>query len=459
MARKNILLLFPDQFRGDWLEYDQVILEQMGIHNLPLKTPFLKSLMQDGVTFLNTTSPAPICAPARACLALGASYQNCYVKSNDIDMNASRPTFYNMLNDSGYDVLGVGKFDLHKGSHRWAGENGFTPLIYQLGFTDGVDSGGKMDAVNYGRDEERCEPYMRYLASRGLKQAHIDDMTKRDKRVAPSPLPDDAYTDNFITRNALNVLDSVRPERPFFLQVNFAGPHGPFDVTNSMRERVKGRTFESPHLYSEEDGVDINGVRQNYAAMIENIDANCAAIVNKLKERGVYEDTVIIFSADHGEMLGDRNRFAKCLPYRGAAHIPLIIAVPDGRKGIVTRALASLEDLANTILEFATGKTSELFADSVSLAPIVNGTKETVREYSVSQLDDLYMKGVKKYIGYRMIRDERYKYIRFYDGREEFYDLRSDPFETCNVIEALPEEMYRLKEALVKHMQAKNAQL
>lgn len=451
MLQKNIVLLFPDQYRADWVEYDPAVLRQKGIRRMPLRTPFLRTLMQDGVTFLNASTPAPLCAPARACLALGADYSHCPVKNNGMDMDASRPTFYNILRERGYDVYGVGKFDLHKGSHRWAGENGLTPLIYDLGFTGGVDNGGKMDAVNYGCDEARAEPYMRFLARRELKQTHIADMTKRGRRVAPTPLPDDAYCDNYITRNALEVLEGVRPGQPFFLQVNFAGPHEPFDVTESMRARVEGRVFDTPCMYTPQDNTDINGVRQNYAAMIENIDANCRKIADKLKERGVYEDTVIIFCADHGEMLGDRGLFAKCLPYRGAVDIPLIVAAPGGRRGVVTDALASLEDLAGTVLELATGEGSAALSGCVSLTPVINGEAERVRTYAVSRLEDQYGKGVKKYTGFSTIRDERHKYIVFADGREELYDLKADPFETENILAKDAQTARALKAALAMY--------
>lgn len=435
----NILLLMPDQHRGDWMPYPQEIRNGMGVERMPLRTPILNRLMEEGVTFLNASTPAPLCAPARACLALGCGYAGCRVKNNDIDMDASQKTFYNVLQENGYQVCGVGKLDLHKASHRWAGENGMTPLIYALGFTQGTDSGGKMDVVNYGRFEERCEPYMRFLAETGWKEQHVADMLGRGKRTDPTPLPDYAYNDNFIASCALREVDRLSAEKPFFMQVNFAGPHAPFDVTKRMRESVAEREFDLPALPGDEMPGNIGALRQNYAAMIENLDRNCSAILNRLEERGLLENTVVIFASDHGEMLGDRGMWAKCVPYQGSVHIPLVVSLPGGRRGVFSRAPVSLEDLAATALELAGAEGAADFPGSVSLLPVLRGEKESVREYTVSSLEDIIIKGRRKYEGFSCIQNGRYKYIRFQSGREELYDLESDPHETQDLSSRLPQ--------------------
>src|SRR5690242_17698363 len=100
----NILLLFPDSHRGDWMPYEPNDLRSMGIEELPLRLPHLRKLMNAGVTFTRAVSPAPLCAPARACLAAGVRYDKCGTASNADNFPLDKKTFYTVLNESGYQV-------------------------------------------------------------------------------------------------------------------------------------------------------------------------------------------------------------------------------------------------------------------------------------------------------------------------------------------------------------------
>ena len=158
--RPNILLLFPDHHRFDWLGVNP---------HLPLSTPFLDHLAAHGTRFTNAVCPSPLCAPSRACLAAGVDYTNCAVPDNGHDYPLASRTFYRMLRESGYHVMGCGKFDLHKASYTW-GACGRGHLK-EWGFSDGIDNEGKWDAIQSGNDTPRG-PYMTYLESRGLREAH-----------------------------------------------------------------------------------------------------------------------------------------------------------------------------------------------------------------------------------------------------------------------------------------------
>ena len=108
--RPNILFFFPDQFRYDWL----------GMHpDIPVRTPNLEKLGARGVRFTHAVTPSPLCAPARARLAAGKEYARCRVPQNDVDYPLDQVTVYTLLRQSGYHVLGCGKFDLNKGSQDW----------------------------------------------------------------------------------------------------------------------------------------------------------------------------------------------------------------------------------------------------------------------------------------------------------------------------------------------------
>ena len=128
-ARPNILFLFPDQLRHDFVEPAD--------SGIPVRTPNIKKLAAAGVLFTEAVTPAPLCAPARACLASGLEYDRCRVPSNRESYPLDQATFYRLMRASGYHVMGCGKFDLHKPELDW-GLDG-KRLIRDWGFSDGVD--------------------------------------------------------------------------------------------------------------------------------------------------------------------------------------------------------------------------------------------------------------------------------------------------------------------------------
>ena len=113
--KPNILFVLPDQHRPDWLGCNP---------DLPVRTPNLDRLARNGIRFTNAFTPSPLCSPARACLAAGRDYGRCGVRNNRQNTPLSLPTYYQALRDAGYEVAGVGKFDLHKPDLDW-GLEGF----------------------------------------------------------------------------------------------------------------------------------------------------------------------------------------------------------------------------------------------------------------------------------------------------------------------------------------------
>ena len=105
----NILFLFSDQHRGDWMPYDPEYKKAQGVEDLELNMPVIRALMDQGTAFTQAISPAPVCAPARACLAAGKRYRSCRVFWNTANYDAALPSFYNKLHNAGYYVCGTGK--------------------------------------------------------------------------------------------------------------------------------------------------------------------------------------------------------------------------------------------------------------------------------------------------------------------------------------------------------------
>lgn len=425
MKRPNILFLIPDQHRKEWLPYNEEIFKGWGMEKLDLHMPNVEKIMSRGCTFLNTITPSPLCAPARACFASGTKYEHCETPGNDFDYPLDKPTIYNALKTAGYEVLGAGKFDLRKYTCDWFN----TDNPRRLGFTNAIDSEGKMDAVNhYVRYKGPRGPYMKYLQELGYDKIHADDLIGRKNKTYRTPIPDEYYCDNWIAQNAMKLIDQAKKDRPWFIQVNFNGPHAPFDVTERMFRTVKDRKFELAHDGKfEENAMEI---RQCYAAMIENIDRNIGLIIKLVEERGELDNTVIVYASDHGEMLGDHGKYGKAVPYRGSIDIPLVIALPDAKeKGIYSTALVELQDLTSTFAELA-GAKLETALESISLLPLLQGKKTTHRQYQTSALS------TKGKNGFKCVLNEDYKYIEYGDGEKILFDRRDDVWEDHNVLES-----------------------
>ncbi|MED4602287.1 sulfatase-like hydrolase/transferase [Paenibacillus validus] len=440
MNRPNFLFLFPDTHRGDWMPYASHVLSDLGMNELPLRMPNLEALMKQGVTFTRAVTPSPLCAPARACLASGLRYNKADVAGNHEDYSLSRKTIYSVLKDNGYRVGGVGKFDLHKAT-QWWGLDGWIDDLGKLGFTDAIDNAGKIDAVHSGKQSPR-DPYMKYLYDQGLAEIHLQDMTERGQRTNATDLPDEAYCDNWLTRNGIQMLKQFPRDQPWFLMVNFVGPHEPWDITHRMKAAWENVQFAKPNRCSLPEKT-WNSIRQNYAAMLENIDRNVGLLLEEVKRRGELENTVILYSSDHGDLLGDFDKFGKCKPERGSVHIPLVISGPNIQKGKYSDALVELQDLASTILDFADLTMVEA-EDSLSLKPHLLGESETVREVQISGLDE----GPQHPSKWRMVSNGEWKLIVEQAQHDRLYFLKDDPWENRNVAEDYPDIAAHLKAVL-----------
>ncbi len=444
----NILMVVPDQLRYDWTGLNPEI---------PVRTPVLNALAARGVSFSNCYCASPLCAPSRACLAGGVEYDRCGVLDNGNNYPLDQITYYTLLRDAGYHVMGCGKFDLHKPEPSW-GRDG-QHLISDWGFSEGLDSAGKWDAIRWGM-EEPCDPYTAHLHYSGLVETHHQDFLKRREvgtfaATFPTPLPEDSYCDNWIASQGIRLLENAPVNKPWHLAVNFAGPHEPVDVTESMHKLYENTDFSQPNKntrYSAEKHVEI---RRNYSAMVENIDSWLGKLLDAVEERGEIENTLVVFTSDHGEMLGDHDLWMKRLPQQASVGIPLVIAGPGVEQGTVSNSLVSLMDMAGTFLDYA-GVMIPDSMDSRSIRTVLEGKNTSHRDYLLSGLNP-----------WRCITDGRLKLIRGYAGGKAqggnnipvypsedehtaplLYDIQEDPFENRNLAKESSQDVGRLTAVL-----------
>jgi arylsulfatase A-like enzyme len=286
---------------------------------------------------------------------------------------------------------------------------------------------------------------MKYLHDNQLAETHVADFQNRrgaPRRgysfTGPTPIPESAYCDNWIAQNGLDLIDAVPDGQPWFLQANFAGPHPPVDITKRMEDGCRNGVHPQPHRNTEFPPEIHNAIRQNYSAMVTNIDRWLGIYLDKLRERGELENTLIVFSSDHGEMLGDHNLWGKSKPHEPSVGVPLVIGGPGVHAGIESDALVSIMDLAATFLESGqTAVPAEM--DSRSLLPLLRGKTAAHREYLYSGLGD-----------FRVVRDERYKLVTGYpeSASAALYDLEEDPLENRDIAADKPGDVARLRAAL-----------
>jgi len=439
----NILFFLADQHRYDWLGSNP---------SIPVRTPNLDQLVTQGTRFEQVFCPSPLCAPSRACLASGKEYHHAGVPSNTHNYPVDQTTYYQLLRDVGFHVAGCGKFDLSKAELDW-GKDG-KRLIDAWGFSDGINSEGKWDAIRsmYMITDEARGPYAAYLAEKGWANAHQEDFARRWEfgrysHATPTPLPEEVYCDNWIARTGLSLMEDFPEEKPWHLVVNFAGPHEPLDVTEHMNTWYENVTFPEPDNCGDLSSDEHQHARQHYAAIIQNIDRWLGVYKDALKKSGQWERTLVVYSSDHGEMLGDHGLWMKNRPYQPSVGVPLIMAGPGLAKGQTSGALVSLMDLAATFLDEA-GVPLPDDMDSRSLRPILEGRATRHRDYLLSGLDP-----------WQLVYDGRYKLIQGYDIESKnqsmaaqatpvLFDLQEDPLETTNLATQRPEEVKRLARIL-----------
>jgi len=422
--------------------------------------PAIGALAAAGTRFANCITPSPLCAPARACVATGRQYDRTGVWNNSYALPLELPTFYQVLRDGGYEVASFGKLDLAKPLLDW-GRDG-TRLMTEWGFTAGFDSEGKYDGTRAYRlepDDPRG-PYHRFLKERGLAEAHGKDFAERHPFLGsePTPLPDDAYCDSWIGRNATDAIAGFDRDRPWFLQVNFTGPHNPMDVTKSMRARWEGVPMP-PAVGNDRDPADqIADSRRNYAAMLENIDRWCGEMISTIEARGELENTIIIYASDHGEMLGDHGAWGKSTWRRAAINVPLIIRAPGMARGSTVDEPVSLTDLPATILDLC-GTDAPGGMDSRSLRRALERQGDLATSDRLTRPDrpvrttlftaQRHEPGTPVPVsGFRTLISGTYAYTLETDGQEHLYDWAEDPTEITNLASRDPARCRELRNLL-----------
>ncbi len=459
VSRPNILFIMSDQHRFDWLSC-------RGLEGL--QTPHLDRLAEEGVMFSQATCNSPLCAPARAALATGLRPPRCHVLDNSYSLSPDTWTIYRHLRRYGYRTSLFGKLDLHKPQF-YDGIRGDLPIVYQLGFTDPLEAEGKQHGAQriFVEREDGSHgrlligPYQRYLRGKGLLNPFCEDYAYRQTQHAhyaePSVLPCEDFEDAWIGEKACQYLREVNDDSPWFTFVSFVGPHNPWDAPAEYLEQYEDVPMPDPvvdpgadraawvqrkqeEMMRGTDEATAQKMRQNYSGMVTLIDDYVGEMLDILEARSLLKDTIVVYTSDHGEMLGDLGLVHKSVQYEPALRVPLILSgwgVPE--KG-TSDALVELFDVTPTLLDLV-NLPAPAALDARSFAPLLQGEAEAHRQYQIAQLPFT-----------TCIRDGDFKAVVNPNDRPELYELRDDPWETENVYEQHGERYRHLMQKLHEHV-------
>ena len=434
--KPNILLLFTDMQRFDTIH---------ALGNSIIKTPNLDRLVREGTTFTSAYSPSPVCVPARCCLHYGQYPARTGLTDNGIMPEHNHQSIADLLNDNDYVTQAVGKCH-------------FTPDAHELrGFQKRLT---QEECISDPAEDDYCK----WLAGKKLDYDEPHGTRGEMYYVPQVSLHDeDTHPSGYIGSSSVEFIhDQKKQDKPWMLFSSFIHPHPPFAPPKPWHKLYRSPDMELPAIpdncealltwinryqnrYKYRDqGIDKNLVKQiiaYYYASISFVDFQIGRILSALEENGILNDTMIIFSSDHGEYLGDFNCYGKRGMHDPSSRIPLIIRYPERFKANTRCAEpASLVDILPTVAATIGANVKDWTQDGVDLKQVADGTTE--RKYVYSQFSS-------KETGIYMIVSMEWKY--FYsagDDREFLFDRNNDPKEMTNHAE---NPQYNAIKTVLKH--------
>ncbi|MYH57351.1 MAG: sulfatase-like hydrolase/transferase [Boseongicola sp. SB0675_bin_26] len=500
-GRPNFLFLITDQQRFDWL----------GCYGHPVvKTPNVDALASCGTRFSDFHVAAPICMPNRASIMTGRMPSRHGLRYNGCTLPTSANTFADVLAAAGYDTALIGKSHLQPFTHDPARHlpdpEGLPPRPVEEAWKPLAEDISQEAPALYESEEyrvrtpyfgfdhvelasahgDRCRGhYLQWLRNQVPDwQALWDDANELPHNYAcpqayRTPVPEDLYPTAWVADRAIDYLsDAARADAPFLAFVSFPDPHHPFNPPGKYWDMYSPDQFELrlPYEAHQNPPPPLAWLERNFrergrqftkqtamragdqelreamaltAGMITMIDDHVGRIVTALKERGLYENTVILFTSDHGDYLGDFGLLLKgVMPFRSLTQVPMIWSDPADRTARVSDALASSIDIGPTIVDRA-GLTPYRGVQGRSFLSCAGGLGGHRDELLIEFNDGAAKLGFKRPARVRTLRTKEWRYT-IYAGEDwgELYDIQADPDETRNLWESSAHDSLRGRLAL-----------
>ena len=435
--RPNILLLFSDEHSFRFMGH---VPESAG--GEPIETPTFDQLAAQATVFSDAYCQMPLCTPSRMTMLTGREVRGCGAWSNCNVLRPELPTIPSVLRDAGYTTCLTGKMHL----------------------------GGTQQFIGF---EHR--PYGDLTGNTGHQWEPLTDAAKgmrartRDA-VGITQIPESRIQDEVVCHESVAFLrehQHANPDKPWFLCASFSRPHFPLTAPRRHLDRfwpdgvtepkvpASGDAYDHPMSVGMRKGFQTEAIshdemmyaRACYFACVSYLDEVIGDLFLRLEKDGLLDNTIIVYSTDHGEMAGEHGMWWKNGWYEACTRIPLIVSTPEQRRGeVAARTCATpvaLVDLLPTLASLA-GVTAPADLDGANLSGVVTrGEPAPDRPIVCDALTPRWGDGTE----FRMLRQGRYKYVRFRNAPPLAFDLEADPGEQRNLLqsgEVLPARLQEL---------------
>lgn len=389
--RPNILFILPDQLRAQALGH-------AGDPNA--RTPHIDALARQGLVFRHTVANTPVCCPARAIMLTGRYAHKNGMTANDLRLRESEVTYAEVLRQAGYRTGFIGKWHLDGGQRM----PGFVPP---------------------GPRRQGFE----YWAANQCSHAHFNTQYFRDD-AQPIPMP--KFEAEGWTDLGIEFLQATKQDtRPFFLTIQMGPPHDPYQAPPEYAAK-----YDAAALKLRANWQDVRmGSRRDlaqYYAMVECIDDQVGRLLKTLDDLGLAEDTVVVFSSDHGDMLGSQGKRLKRKPWDESIRVPGIVRYPRRTQpGRTSDVFFTHADFAPTFLGLA-GLKPPAAMQGADLSPVIRGESSKGPDSAFLQIFGPF-DGDETAAGWRGVRTARYTYARYQDQPWVLYDNQADPYQQKNL--------------------------
>lgn len=425
--RPNVVFICVDQWRGDAL----------GIEGHPaVQTPYLDRIAARGARFQRAYAGVPSCIAARASLMTGLTQEHHGRVGYREGVEWNYPvTLAGEFSRNGYQTHGIGKMHVYPARDRL----GFDEVELHDGF------------VHYLRDRApdpaMVDDYLPWLQERtGSTTDYFDHGVDCNGVVArPWDKAEALHPTTWVFSQGLRFLKRRDPQKPFFLFLSLHRPHPPYDPPQWAFDQYMNMDLPTPPVGDWSNRFDRyrndydptasvahyrpevrRRAQAGYYGHMTHIDHQVNRFLENLQFAGLQNNTIICFTSDHGEMMGDHHLYRKTVPYEGSARVPLLVQAPPSvgiTPGIAPEGVVELRDIMPTLLD-ACGLDVPGIVDGMSLIPMMRGEQQRVRDV---------LHGEHVYAGNQSLHyltDGREKYIWFSeDGHEQLFDLVNDSQE------------------------------
>ena len=431
--RPNILVIYTDQQRWDALSCNG---------QQAIQTPNIDAIAAMGARLNHCYVQNPVCAPSRASFLSGQYCSSLRIGTNGIQFPQDVCTLPQILKSYGYATAQIGKLHFEPHARR---DHRNPALRYGFDVMIQSDEPGCYDDA-YTKWVERVAPAQLPSVRTSLPPAAVT-WGKRGYSDAPRNThepycfgADASLTHTaFVTAQTCDFIRRHDRNTPYFVVAGYYAPHPPLNPPREYLDRVDRSKIRLP-VVGEEESIspvlkdmtdeDWRDVICAYLAMVAQVDDGVGEILNCIRQRGEMDSTVIVFTSDHGEYLGDHGRIQKWMPGHDCiTHVPCLVSypamIPAGR---VCNALIEAIDIAPTLLDYC-GVQTPSFMQGRSLEQLLDGKTQEHREVVLTELFDEH--GSRQ----TTIRTRRYKYYCPENGQELLFDLEKDPDEVHNCID------------------------